>query len=256
EIGTGNTLIETFSSEPGIRLSILLRGVPLTSPTPKVDRLAMLLDLEQDSDKTLNSDLAKKLLADGWAVAVPELRAVGRFALPSDKIGHAPDHNTAEWSLWIGRPLLGQWTWDVRRALDVLAGRFAKVPSEVLLVGNSTAGLIALSSAALDERITQAATINSLASYVTDEPYRNQRLGLMVPGILRDVGDVQHIAALIAPRKVTIVGGVTGGGQAIHGDDLAKQFRATHDIFATQSASKQFRVQPDGQFLDGHETTR
>jgi len=250
EIAEGETFIVSFESEPGITLTVTLRGVPLTSQPPKVNRLALLLDLERSADKTLGGDLAKKLLADGWVVAVPELRAVGRFALPSDKIGHAPDHNTAEWSLWIGRPLLGQWTWDVRRSLDVLAGRLAKLPPEVMLVGNGTAGPVALCAAALDERITHAVTIDSLASYVTAEPYRNQRLGVMVPGILRDVGDIQHIAALIAPRKVTISGGVTGGGQTIHGDDLLKQYRFTQELFAKHSAAQRLRVQPNGIFGD------
>ena len=250
ELTEAETAILSFTSEPGITLTISLRGVPETMQPPKVQRLAVLLDLEQSADKTLGSDLANKLLADGWVIAVPELRAVGRFALPSDKIGHAPDHNTAEWSLWIGRPLLGQWAWDVRQALDVLTARLAKLPPEVLLVGNGTAGPVALCAAAVDERITHAVTVNSLASYVTDEPYRNQRLGVMVPGILRDVGDIQHIAALIAPRQVTIVGGVTGSGQVIHGDDLLKQFRSTQEVFARHSATKRLRVQPDGFFGD------
>ena len=249
ELTEGETVTLSFESEPGISLLVKLRGLPEESP-PKIKRLAVLLDLEQSSDKTLGSDLANKLLADGWAVAVSELRATGRLALPSDKIGNAPDHNSAEWSLWIGRPLLGQWTWDVRRTLDVLSGRFTKLPPDVMVVGNGTAGSVALCAAALDERITHAVTINSLASYVTDEPYRNQRLGLMVPGILRDVGDFTHIAGLIAPRRVTIVGGVTGGGQTIHGDDLLKQFRATQEVFAKQSAARRFRVQPDGFFWD------
>lgn len=250
ELTEGETFILSFESEPGITLTVTLRGVPESPQPPKINRLALLLDLEQSADKTMGSDQANKLLKEGWAVAVPELRAVGRFAVAGDKIGLAPDHNSAEWSLWIGRSLLGQWTWDVRRALDVLSARLAKLPPEVVVIGNGTAGSVALCAAALDERITHAVTINSLASYVTDEPYRNQRLGLMVPGILRDVGDIPHIAALIAPRRVTIVGGVTGGGQTIHGDDLIKQFRATQDVFAKQSAARQFRVQPDGQFMD------
>ncbi|MFM9966086.1 MAG: alpha/beta hydrolase family protein [Planctomycetaceae bacterium] len=250
ELTEGETFILSFQSEPGITLSVTLRGVPETPQAPKVNRLAVLLDLEQSADKTLGSEQANKLLKEGWAVAVPELRAVGRFALPSDKIGHAPDHNTAEWSLWIGRPLLGQWTWDVRRALDVLSARLAKLPPTVMVVGNDTAGPVALCSAALDERITHAVTVNSLATYVTSEPYRNQRLGLMVPGILRDVGDIPHIAALIAPRQVTIVGGVTGGGQTIHGDDLLKAFRVTQEVFTKHSAAKRLRVQPDGIFWD------
>lgn len=116
ELTEGETFKLSFLSEPGIALTLLLSGVSKTPQPLKVNRLAVLLDLEQSADKTLASDQAKKLLKEGWAVAVPELRAVGRFALPSDKIGHAPDHNSAEWSLWIGRPLLGQWAWDVRRA--------------------------------------------------------------------------------------------------------------------------------------------
>ena len=249
ELTEGETVTLSFESEPGIGLLVKLRGLPEESP-PKIKRLAVLLDLEQSSDKTLGSDLANKLLADGWAVAVSELRATGRLALPSDKIGNAPDHNSAEWSLWIGRPLLGQWTWDVRRTLDVLSTRLAKLPTDVMLVGNGTAGPVALCAAALDERITHAVTVNSLASYVTDEPYRNQRLGLMVPGILREVGDISHIAALIAPRKVTISGGVSGGGKAIHGDDLAKEFRFTREAYSLNGATKQFQVIPDGNFFD------
>ena len=32
-----------------------------------------------------------------------------------------PDHNAvAEWGLWVGRPLLGQWVWDIIRWLDFL----------------------------------------------------------------------------------------------------------------------------------------
>ena len=254
ELTEGETFIVSFESEPGITLTVSVRGVRDTPQPPKVKRLAVLLDLEQSSDKTMGSDQVNKLLKDGWAVAVPELRAVGRFTVPGDKIGHAPDHNSAEWSLWIGRPLLGQWTWDVRRTLDLLSGRLATLPPEVMVLGNGTAGSVALTAAALDERITHAVTINSLASYATDEPYRNQRLGLMVPGILRDVGDIPHIAALIAPRQVTIVGGVTGGGQTIHGDDLIKQFRVTQEIFKKYSAIQQLRIQPDGQFIDRDET--
>jgi hypothetical protein len=245
-----STIRTEFEPEPGIKLELLLGFDPRNKEEP-VKRLALLLDLEQTAAQTRDGELAKKLQADGWSVAVPELRGVGRLQVPGDKIGHAPDHNSAEWSLWIDRPLLGQWVWDVRFALqNVLSVQLGKLPPEVMVVGKDTAGLVALCAAALDERITHAVTINSLASYVTDEPYRNQRLGLMVPGILRDVGDIPHIAALIAPRKVTIVGGVTGAGQTIHGDDLLKQFRAAQEVFAKHPGTSQLRVQPDGLFFD------
>ncbi len=247
---TGETYRQTFESEPGIKLQVLLTGVPRTSQPPDVKKLAVVLDLEQTAEQTLAGELAKKLRADGWAVAVPEMRAVGAHAVVGDKIGAAADHNSAEWALWIGRPLLGQWVRDVHCSLSVLSEHLGKMPREVLVIGNTTAGLVALTAAALDQRITHAMTVNSLASYVTDEPYRNQRLGLMVPGILRDVGDVADIATLIAPRKITIIGGVRGGGATIHGDDLEREFRSTRRVFLSLSAGDKFRVVPDGMFDD------
>jgi hypothetical protein len=75
-------------------------------------------------------------------------------------------------------------------------------------------------------------TVDSLASYVTDKPYRGQRLGVLVPGLLRDVGDVSHIAALIAPRKLTVTGGVTGDGRTLTVEELRSTFSLTTDVFA------------------------
>ena len=235
----------SFDSELGIMLDLRLDANK--QPT----QVAVLIDVDQGSEKTFAGDVAKQLRDKGWTVAVPELRATGRFALPSDKIGHAPDHNTAEWSLWIGRPLLGQWVVDVRRTLDAFTEyNGGSLPKQVSVIGVGSAGVVSLCSAALDDRITHAGAINVLASYVTAEPYRNQRLGLMAPGILRDVGDIAHIAAMIAPRKVTITGGVRGNGQEILGDDLAREFAFTRKVFTLLNASPKLRIVGNGIFFD------
>ena len=69
----------------------------------------------------------------------------GKHAWPSDKVGLAPDHNTAEWGLWIGRPMLGQWAFDVRRLLDALEATDEARPRETALIGVGPGGLVALS---------------------------------------------------------------------------------------------------------------
>src|SRR6185369_591006 len=143
----------------------------------------------------------KSLEDDGWSVLTMDLRATGALAWPSDKIGAAPDHNTAQCGLWIGRPLLGQWALDARRLLDAVKQLDGKLPDRIAVVGQGPAGIVALTAAALDSRITHVVALDSLASYVTDTPYKNQRLGLMAPGILREVGDVAHLAALCLPRR-------------------------------------------------------
>ncbi len=215
----------TFDTEPDLRL-FARRDLP-----EKPGRLAIVLDLDGGADAAWSSELARSLRDGGWAIVTPELRTTGRFAHPGDKIGHAPDHNTAEWSLWIGRPLLGQWVYDVRRTLDAIAERDGSLPHDVLIIGRGSSGVVALCVAALDERITRVKTIESLSSFKTNQAYRGLRLGLMAPGILRDVGDIADIAALVAPRPVTINGGTTGDGNPVDRITLSNAFVSTKRAF-------------------------
>lgn len=221
----GATETVSFDSEPGITLFFNRKA------TPRAERLAILLDPDAGAIGAASSELASKLRDAGWMVVTPELRATGELAVQKDSLRRAPDHHSAEWSLWIGRPLLGQWTWDVRRTLDAINEHDGALPKHVTIIGNRTAGLVALCAGALDERIGRVVTINSLASYASDTPYIGQRLGLMAPGILKDVGDVAHIAALMAPRQVMIAGGVAGDARPLSHVALKEQFKFTDEIY-------------------------
>ena len=216
----------TFEPEPG--LSLALQRNVVSDPA----RLAILLDLDGGTEAIEKGNLAPQLKAAGWMVATVDLRATGRNAVKGDKIGNAPDHNSAEWSLWIGRPLLGQWAWDIQRTIDALQEQDGKLPKEVAVIGYRSAGTVALCAAALDDRITRVVTINSLASYVTEQPYSGQRLGLMAPGIVRDVGDIAHLAALVAPRPVTIAGGVRGNAAPVSQAGLREAFQFTDHVYS------------------------
>ncbi len=238
-----------FESEPGVPV------IGERASNEKPAKLMLLLDLDGHAAyrKPVEGpalELAKKSAAAGWTIVRVELRASGKHTPPGDKIGNAPDHNSAEWSLWIGRPLLGQWAWDVRRMLDAISETDGSLPKEIAVVGIGTAGPVALCAAALDERISHVMTLDSLASYVTDEPYRGQRLGLMVPGILRDVGDIAHITALIAPRKVTIAGGVTGGGKTLELDPLREQFTFARSVFSLHATESALQITDSKSLLD------
>lgn len=231
-----------FESEPGVPV------IGERSSNSKPNRVALLLDLDhhvayQKPTEGPALSIAKKWESNGWTVVRVELRASGKHAPKGDKIGHAPDHNSAEWSLWIGRPLLGQWVWDVRRMLDALAETDGSLPNEVAVIGIGSTGPVALCAAALDERISHAMTFDSLASYVTDEPYRGQRLGVMVPGILREVGDIDQIAALVAPRRVTIEGGVTGGGKPLETESLRERFAFARKVYSLHQADSALRIE-------------
>lgn len=198
-----------------------LRQVSSHGPAPQKAAPLVVL-IEPDGMPPADRSFVDGLERAGWAQASIKLRAIEPRAPAKAKAraGRSPDHNPAEWGLWIGRPLLGQWTFDVRRFLDVLEQTDAGLPPEVILVGQGTGGLVALCAGALDRRVTRVAAVGTLASYITEVPYQGQRLGLMAPGILREVGDVAHLAALCAPKRVVIAGGVAGDGKPLSADAL------------------------------------
>jgi hypothetical protein len=218
---------ETLTYEPEPGLSLFLKRNVIANPT----RMAILLDLDGGADAVFTGNLATQLTAAGWMVVASELRATGQYEIKNNRIGNAPDHNSAEWSLWIGRPLIGQWVWDVQRTLDAIKEQDGALPKEITVIGFRSAGVVALCTAAIDQRISRVVTVNSLVSYVTDRPYTGVRLGLMAPAILREVGDIAHITALVAPRPVLIAGGVFGDAKPIGAAALREQFRFTEQIY-------------------------
>ena len=90
---------------------------------------------------------------------------------------------------------------------------------------------VALGAAIYEPRIARVAMISTFVSFKSDVPYVNQRMGVIAPRILRDTGDVPHLAALVAPRRLLISGGVTGDGEAQVADALRDQFAYTQQIY-------------------------
>jgi len=211
--------------------------------------IAVLLDLD-GAEKAAGSELADSLRAAGWSLVTLDLRATGKQAWGKDAVRDTPDHNTAEWSLWLGRPLVGQWVVDLRGLLDMLDRADSGLPPEVALVGVGPAGIAAIYAAALDERVTHVATVGSLVTYVSDVPYVNQRLGVMVPGIVRDVGDLPALAALIAPRTLVVASGVSGNGTLLPSAALHGAFASTRRVYALEHADSSLRITPSSAAAD------
>jgi hypothetical protein len=65
---------------------------------------------------------------------------------------------------------------------------------------------------------------------------------IMAPGIVRDVGDIAHLAALAAPRRVVIAGGVSGDGKPLAADPLRESYRAASRVWALLGAGREFSV--------------
>ena len=139
---------------------------------------------------------------------------------PREVTGVAPvagvaDHNPAEWGLWVGRPLLGQWTWDVIRWLDFLdeqsvdrGGESWRPRRPYVVIGLGAMSLPALLAGALDSRVGWRFVRRVSREFCRSrnaKPWSGIPMGLLAPGIL-EVGDVGQLAALLAPGRLCYQG--------------------------------------------------
>jgi dienelactone hydrolase len=225
--------------EPDLPLPVLHRYRPGAKDKQPA---CVLLHLDGKA-AALKHPLAAALLAKGWAVSAPDLRSTGETKPEKDAIRDAPDHNSAEHALWVGRPLLGQWVFDVQCLLDWLAIQPGLDARRFAVVGIGQAGLVAVCAAGLlDDRVSAAATVEAPASYVTEQAYpAGTRMGLLAPGLFR-VGDVPHLAALSAPRRLMIVGGVSSDGKALAGKALAEVYGFTALVYRLHKAEARLTV--------------
>lgn len=200
--------------------------------------------LHLDGKETaLKHPIAAALLERHVAVLAPDLRATGETRLASDTISGAPDHNSAEHALWVGRPLLGQWVFDVQCLLEWLAAQPALDRRRVSVIGLGQAGLVALCAAALfDDRVAAAGAIGAPATLVTAEPYpAGTRMGLLAPGLLQ-VGDIPHLAALAAPRRLYFAEGLSSQGKPLPEKDLRDLFAFTQNVYRVHKAENALTV--------------
>jgi dienelactone hydrolase len=176
--------------------------------------------------------LPRTFASAGWLVALPDLRATGDLKPAGDAVGKAVDHNSTEHALWIGRPLLGQWLFDVQCVLEWLAIQANRDANRTAVVGIGQAGVVALAAAALfPERVTSAAVVDGPVSLITDRAYPDgTRMGLLAPGLLT-AGDVPHLAALSAPHRLAIVGGIGPKGEPLTGRGIQDAFAFTRKVY-------------------------
>jgi pimeloyl-ACP methyl ester carboxylesterase len=245
QIATTPVLLQ---SEPGLALPAILKsGVQRAAGRQPA---CVLLHLDGKAE-AVQHPLVPALLAKGWAILAPDLRATGETRPPKDAIGGAPDHNSAEHALWIGRPLLGQWVFDVLCVLDWFASQPSLDPRRFAVVGLGQAGIVALCAAGLfEDRVTAAGAFRTPTTYITQQAYPpGTSMGLLAPGILR-LGDIPQLAALVAPRRLILADGVTPQGKKLTEQYLREAYAFTRDIYKLYKADTKLTVTEGGRIED------
>ncbi len=235
---TGKFLEFDFEAEPGIGVTTRWEG-----GSEKLDRLAVVLDLG-GADVAWKSNEYARAKKSGWDVAVIELRATGEGAPRGNQVRRALDHNASQWAMWIGRPLITQWVTDIRGTLDQLA-RFvyrSRLP-RVRVVGRGAAGSLAVVAAAVDLRIHEVQTVGAPVSVISDQPYGEGPLGVLIPGSLHTIGDLPQMMSLLAPRPLKIVDPVSAGGEPLDGAAATVALKHTRTTYRVLKAERALTVE-------------
>ena len=225
-----NSLPVTLTPEPGVEVSAVFRiktGVKEAVPA------AVVLLHPDGKAEALKHPLAAALIEKRCVVIAPELRATGEGKMENDAVHGTPDHTSSERAVWVGRPLLGQWVFDIHCLLDWMAKeREGLLTARFVVAGIGAAGVVALCAAAnADERISAVAVIDAPATLVSEDPYGDgMRMALLAPRLF-SVGDVPYLAALGAPRRLAIAGGVTPQGKKLGGKEIQEAYAFTREVY-------------------------
>ena len=134
----------------------------------------------------------------------------------------------------MGRTILAERVWDVHRAIDLLAAAFPACDTEkVLITGNSGGGTASFYSACYDERIKLCVPSCAFCPYGPSILAMSHCSCNYIPSAFRWF-EMQDLAALIAPRHLSIISGAKDNIFPIEG--VRKGYATVEKIYAVEGA--------------------
>ena len=140
------------------------------------------------------------------------------------------DEHVSRAALVFGRPLVGMGAYDITRFVDYLADRDGIDPDRIVLWADDLMALAALYALALDTRIAGGTLTGLLTTYVSPTPVQHPTW-TFASGLLKHA-DIEHLAALVAPRDLTIAGPVGPDLRPVPKRRLPRVFAVTRRAYA------------------------
>ncbi len=197
---------------------------------------------EEDFDG--DRDFAVQAVAKGWAALTPEQRAMGECGSKAD--GHPNCNHPALQAILLGRTIIGERCHDVSCVIDAVETHFPMIDlNRICMMGNSGGGTTTIYATALDERIKAAMPSCALCGYYASIGAMQHCDCNYIPGIMQhfDMGD---LAAMIAPRPLVAVNGVTDASFPI--DSAKEQVEIARVVYEAAGAKDKIAhvIGPEG----------
>jgi dienelactone hydrolase len=191
------------------RLTELSRG------KERADTLVVCVNGNESRPWQDEKDFVQALAGRGYTVVAVDPRGIGPLRPEFTVRGHdyadalcGVEENIAYNAFLVGKSLLGMRVTDVSAALKRLAG--STRPSRIVVCGRADAALVACFSAAVDATITHVAVEGLPLSFQSlfESAGRPINAASVLPGLLRDVGDIADVLAERGSRKVLVSAGL------------------------------------------------
>ncbi len=146
-------------------------------------------------------------------------------------------------ALRAGRSLAGMRVHDIARGLDYLQTRQELDGRRISGFGLGAGGVQMLYAGALDGRLSAVVAAGALVSYaeLAGSEFYTQRLGVFVPSA-RLYFDLPEVAALAAPRPVTLLNLADGRNRRLELERAAEAYRPAADVYRLLGAERALRV--------------
>ena len=187
----------------------------------------------------------------GFHVMTIDVPGVGETRLQAERDendGYDAMLNGAE-SVWARRALnaglnvFGLSVFSVMRTVQYLKSRRDVDASAITLSGTGRGALWGLYAAALEKDVSRVAALRGLASYksLAERGRHNHHFSLYLPGCLKAF-DVQHVAACIAPRPLTLINCVDQRKERRPPAAIREDFAFTAAMYSALDASQNFNA--------------
>jgi cephalosporin-C deacetylase-like acetyl esterase len=231
-----------FETEPGI-------SVPGLLFRPEDDSKPFVIYVHGDGKEAgaAPGGPIERWVRAGHPVLALDLRGTGETA-PGVPAANRPNYFGADTreaflALHLNRPLLGQ------RAYDLLAviGQLTKPPTRELdrmhVIGVGSAAPVVLHAAAFEPRIKEVTLERGVVSWsaVVRTPVSHNQLSNAVPGVL-EAYDLPDLAALLAPRPLTIRTAVDAVNQPLTQAELEKVYAPVRAAYKQRGAEDQLTL--------------